>query len=364
MPLDDFRQLIEKATPGELEAIISQLTDDQIITTIKAIDAENCSNWRQKIRSAILGLNQRSQLEAAASVLSTGQVNELIEKTLQIEDKHHWKLSPILVGMRFEVFQQLLESSTQQELQLLQHEGVTEPVQHQLTALGHELTHQIEAVEDEIDQLDEEIEAIDLENLSGEDVFELHHRFGVYSEFFERRFQLANKALAIAWNTNRLDLIETMNKIKDSCQKYNNYGIGLPRREEGPATGLYSKLDHKLFSVYGDPQDPFDREGLQDEEPAIEALAKFSIWYLRDYWELGILPSVKREEDLDLDLAKHSETERANYQERLFSDAQKNLKTIGLSTVSDLKNAYIFSKKTLREYIQEKHSLIGEYGAT
>lgn len=356
MPLDDFLKFAERATPGELEAFISHLSNDQLLIIIKHLNSEKDAHWRLKIRSAILGLNTNEKLETAASALSVDQVAELIDKTLQIEDKHHWKLSPILVGMRYDVFQQFLEHTSASELQLLQHEGVTEPVQHQLTALGHELSHQITVVAEEINKLDEEIEIISLDDLAREDVFELQHQFGVYHEFFERRFQLANKALAIAWNTNRLDLIETLNRIKDSCQKYNIYGIGLPRQEKGIASGLFSKLETKLFAVYGDPESLYDPEGLHDDEPVIEALVKFSIWYLRDYWELGLLSSVKTEEDLELDPATSKELERTNYREALFSEARENLKNLGLSTVADLKSAFIFSKKTLREFIQEKQS--------
>jgi hypothetical protein len=352
--LEELSRYVEKASPNELEVAVSQMNIEQLQQTILQIDKDKDAKWKQKIRAVILGLNNRSQLEIAAAKLTVDQVIELIDKTLQLEDKHHWKLSPLLVGMQFEIFAQILSQASPSQLQVLQHEGVTEPVQHQLTALSHELSNQILEIETEIDRIDEELENLKLNEMDREDVLELQHQIGVYSEFFERCFQQANKALAIAWNTNRLDLIESLNKIKDSCQKYNIYGVGLPRNAESPATGLYNKIELKLFSIYGDPEDPSNREALRDNEPALEALVKFSIWYLRDYWELGLLPSVKRQEDLDLDLSKHSELERTHHREQLFTQAQNNLKHIGLATVSDLKNAYIFSKKTLREYIQEK----------
>lgn len=351
---EEFTRFVTQSTPDEIEFSISKMNLEQIKSVIQILDKGKNSNCKQKIRAAILGLNKRPQLEVASSQLSLDQVLELIDKTLQIEDKHHWKLSPIIVGLPFEVFSQLLNSASEKQLQLLQHEGVTEPVQHQITTLSHEFSNQIEQIENEIDRFCDEINNLNLEEIDREYVFEIHHRIGLFSEFFELCFQKANKALAIAWNTNRLDLIEILNKVKDSCQKYNIYGIGMPRGEKNLPSGLYSIIEDKLFSVYGNPNDTFDPEALRDDEPAIEGLAKFSVWYLKDYWEMGLLPSVKDPDDLDLDLSKHSEIKRARFREELFAQAKKNLEKIGLSTVSDLKKAYIFNKRTLREYIQEQ----------
>lgn len=353
IPKEEFSVFISKISPNELELVISSMSNEQLKLTFQQMNKNLDPKWKLKTRSAILGLNNRPQLEIAASALSVDQMIELIDKTLQVEDKHHWKLSPLLVGLSFEVFKQLLLQASDFQLQVLQHEGVTEPVQHRLTILSHEMSNQIKEIERELDLLDEEIEQLDINTLSREDVFELQHRFEIYAKFFENKIQCANKALAIAWNTNRLDLIESLNKIKDSCQKYNLYGIGQPHSQESSATGLYKKLEGKLFSVYGKPDENMDREALYDSEPAIEALVKFSLWYLRDYWEIGLLPTICNVEDLDVDLQKYSETERVLHREKLFKEAKENLEKIGLKTVLDLKNAYIFSKKTLQGYIQE-----------
>jgi hypothetical protein len=350
---EELVAFIGKTSPDELESLISKMNIDQIKSTITQIDKGKDDHWNAKTRAAILGLNKRPQLEAAANRLSVDQVVELIDKTLQVEDKHHWKLSPLLIAISFEVFLQLLSQATDKQLQVLQHEGVTEPVQHQLTALSHELSHQIESIEKEIDLFYQEIENIDLEEIRREEVLEIKHKIGLYSEFFEKTFQTASRALRIAWNTNRLDLIESLNKIKDSCQKYNIYGIGVPKTKDSLSTGMYKKLDDKLLGIFGDPADTHDRDALRDEEPAIEGLVKFSVWYLRDYWDLGLLPEVKNPDNLDLDLAKHSEAERTRFREDLFAKVQANLEKIGLTTVADLKDAYIFSKKTLQEYIQD-----------
>ena len=211
----------------------------------------------------------------------------------------------------------------------------------------------IKKLEEEIDSFDQRLDLIKVEELSRIAILELNKQIDKFSIDFNALHERANKALAIAWNTNRLDLIESFSKVKDSCQKYTAYGIGEPKTLRAAATGLYGKLDQSLFAVFGDPKDPSDLEALKETEPAMEALVKFSVWYLKDYWEMGLLPSVTNQEDLDLNMEQHTETERAAYREKLFNEVKKNLQKIGLFSVSDLKKAHIFSKKTLHEYIEE-----------
>jgi len=96
-----------------------------------------------------------------------------------------------------------------------------------------------------------------------------------------------NKALQLAWNSNRVDLIEKLSTAKETCQKFVISIIGHPRHAVNPPTGLYARLEARLNAVFGNPSDPNDIEAAGNDEPAMEALVKFSIWYLKDYWDLG-----------------------------------------------------------------------------
>lgn len=343
----------QSCSSEEIESTVSKMSPDEISSAIVQINEDHDPKWKEKTRAALLGINKRTQLEAAGRSLSVAQAIELIDHTLQIEDKHHWKLPPLLVGMPLDIFSQILDLATEQHLHLFQHEGVTEPIQHQLTTLGHKMMTQIEDMEKEIDFFDDEIENLIIEELCRDDALEKLHKIGLYGKFFQKLFDRSNKALAIAWNTKRLDLIETLNKVKDSCQKYTLYGIGTPRRDSTPPSGLYAKLEDKLFQIFGNATSAEDPETLRDDEPALEALVKFSVWYMRDYWEMGLLPTIHKREDLDLDIEKHTENERVQYREKLFTEVQRNLEKIGLSTVNDLKRALIFSKKTFLEYVEQ-----------
>lgn len=343
-----------QGSSSQIESNISKMSHEQIIACVQAVDQLRDKDWKAKLKAIALGLNERPDLEAVGSVLSTDQFIELINSCLQVEDKHHWKLSPLLVGMNNESFSTILDHLNDDQLQVFKDEGVTEPVQHQLTTLSHQMEREIEKGENGIDLLYERVDRFNPEEIGLYDVREVIKEIELFQEFFELLYSKSNKALAIAWNTKRLDLIESLNKVKDACHKFVLYGLGARANGHETSSGLYHLLEEKLFEIYGNSLDPNDTEAVRDQEPAVEGLVKLSIWYLRDYWDIGLLPEVADKESLDLDLEKHSETERVKYREELFSKAQTNLATIGFTTVKDLKTHYIFSKKSLQEYIQEK----------
>jgi hypothetical protein len=352
--LDKVIDFAKEATPSLIASAISQMNESQIHTVISHLTEKNVTDWQVKVRSAVVGINSRSQLEAVGSKLTVPQFFELINSCLQVEDKHHWKLSPLLVGMPHDTFSKILEDLQENQMQVFKDEGVTEPIQHHLTTFTHEMEREAQKGEDAIDLLYQKIDLFNTDELDHTDIKEVIAEMELHQNFFERLYHKNNKALAIAWNTKRLDLIETLNTIKEFCHKCVLYGLGKPREANQEPTGIYQLLEDKLFQVYGNYLDPYDTEAVRDSEPAVEGLVKLSIWYLRDYWSIGLLPLITNPDDLDLDLNKHSETERVQHRESLFAAAQENLSTIDLKTVKDLKRHYIFSKKTLVHYIKEK----------
>lgn len=357
LPSYEEKELVDfvsQATSMQIESTIAKMSHEQIMISVKTVNLDSDKDWKDKIKAIVLGLNERSDLEAVGSTISIKQFIELINSCLHIEDKHHWKVSPILVGMNHEIFSSLLAQLSDTQLQTFKDESVTEPVQHHLTTLTHKMEREIEKGENAIDLLYERVDHFKLEEIGLHDIREVIKEIKLFQEFFDQLYRKSNKALAIAWNTKRLDLIESLNRVKDACHKFVMYGLGAQANDQRVSSGLYHLLEEKLFEVYGNNLDPNDSEAVRDTEPAVEGLAKLSVWYLRDYWDIGLLPEIADKESLDLDLDKHSETERVQYREELFTKAQENLAALGLISVKDLKTQYIFSKKSLQEYIQEK----------
>lgn len=346
-----LEKVVETISPQQLGDSIAKLSLDQIPIVIRLLARGFHALAKKKTRAVILGLNDRKQLEAAARGFSLEQFRFLVDALLQAEEKHHWKLAPLLIGISQDLFSQFLFMATEQQLHFLQHEGVTEPVQHQLTLLSHDFARQIQKMEQEIDLFCEDLQKLDPEILDKTSTEELYFKIDLFASCFEKLFQQINKALAIAWNTDRLDLIEAFNRSKETCQKYNLYGIGGRRNRKAAPTGLYAELEELLFNKFGEE----GAEALPDTDPAIEGLAKLSLWDLPDYWEVGLLPKIKNIKNLDLQSQEYTNGQRNIVQKRFQKEVQENLEKLGLSTISDLKLARIFSKKTLKDYI-ETHS--------
>ena len=345
---------LAKASIKVIETQISKLLPQELLSLVVYLTPDNDPHWQGKIVAAVSGLNDRSTLETAGSALSDVQALQLIDTLLQPGSGHHWKLSPLLVGMPHATFLQLLAHASPPQLTVLQHEGTMNSVQHQLTTFCHDMTQKIVDMEQEIDTFTIEIENLNTNDLDRDDVLEMQHRIDLFGLFFQRLLDLAKKALAIAWNTKRPDLIESINKIKDSCQKYLLYGIGIPRADSEPPTYLYATLEGRLFRIFGDPETPQDYEAAQEEEPAMEGLMRLSVRYLQDYWDAGLLPSVKNAAEIEAHNRDASEEQRARYRDKLFAEAKGQLQRVGLYTVADLKRACIFSKKTLHEFISQR----------
>lgn len=350
----DFADWLNTATIKEILEEIPLLDVPKLKLLIE--QARTCEKKRgQKLaEAAVVKTEDRKKLAEIADAFSSSQLLNLLSTVLMIDNPHHKKLYPLLVGTDSKHFSEILELANDTQLHILQHEGVSEPVQHHLSTLAHAMMQRIEVLCDEIDLFDQKLNQLSVNEICREDALELRYQITLFSEFFDYNFTLANRALAIAWNTDRLDLIEQFNKVKDYCNKYNCYGIGSEDLEKGIATGLFQKLEQQLFSLYGNRDLTNDPDALSDNDPAVEALAKLGIWYLADYWKLGLLPLIEKEEDLDLDLSKHSETERAKYREKLFSTVHDHLKLQNLETVRDLKKACIFSRKSLEEYFTNR----------
>lgn len=344
---------ILQANAKEILGSISTLTKEQIEAIVQHLGKVSGKTNREKEAAVLSGLESRPQLEAVGSSASHEQLVNFLNLALKDENQV-WKLSPLLVGMAHSAFCRLVSTATEEQLLLLQHEAAAEPTQHHLTLLSHDLDSQIKQALMEIDFFLNNINSLEIAELSLQDSNALYTHAEDFQDKFQEILGQIGKALKIAWNTPRLDLINSLNYAKNSCQKILYYEIGKPRDGEKAPTGIYAKIESKLFQDFGDSSNPSQIEAARDEEPAAEALIKLSIWYLRDYWEMGLLPQIKKKEDLELHLNNYSEAERAQHREKLFAEAQKSLEDIGLSTVKDLKIENVFSKRTLQEFIKGK----------
>jgi len=356
MNSDQFLQHIKSMALNDIKTHASELSDEQLTLLVGHIHTAKEKCWKKILVALIAGIENRTELEKIGKLLSPSQFFEILEKRKEVETNSQRKISPLIVGMPHETFRSILDTITPHELALLQQEGYAEPIQHQLTLFTHDITFQLELFLEKLRSLEDAIDSLDPSSLSHHDIDTLQNNISLTGKEATENIHRINNALAIGWNTNREDLIDALSFQKESWQKYDTYVIGSPQSGSQDPTGLYARLYAHLNIIFTNPANPKDINGLKDEEPAIEALVKFSIWYLQDYWDLGLLPQVKALDQLDLDPDKHSNRERVDYRASLFTQAQKNLEKLGLKNVSDLKKHQIFSREILQEYIQKNLS--------
>lgn len=352
--LEAFKKFCKSLSTSELETHIHEITPEQLSFLVESVAEEASPQGEEKLLTIITALAERSSLEVVGRSISADQFFQVLKNKRVLNNAPLHKIPPLLVGMDFKVFTDVLLNIPEELLTHLQEEGCTEPLQHQLTLFCHELIQELEHLSNNLIQLESQIDEFDMAKITQQSMLSTHQDIKKWEVFANNNIKRIKNALAIAWNTSRPDIIDTLSFQKESWLKYNTLVIGHQREYDKPASGLYARLESRLNTVFSNPDDPSDIEALQDDEPAVEALVKFSLWYLHDYWEIGLLPEIHSVDQLDLDPAKHTDRERADYRANLFQEAQANLEKLGLKTVSDLKAQKIYSKEMLKEFLLPK----------
>lgn len=347
----------------ELKSHISKMSSEQLGTVISKIGEKSDPDWKSKTCAIITGLTDIQQLEVAAKYLNLSQILEILENSQNWDSGlKQSKLPSLFVGMPHQLFSEMLGNTSQQHLDVLKYESITEPLQHHLMLFIHQATNKINEFSDSLAILEKEIQQVDLEEITHQEINKIRTKIEEIRHQFLFLLEKINRCLAIAWNTNRPDLVDKVSSLKEYCQRAYLF-IGVPGSVLVKTSGLYEILDQRLNNIFGNPNNPQDIEALSDDEPIIEALTKFSVWYIQHYWEIGLLPSIHTQNELDLDPKNHSEKERLTYREKLFSEVEANLHRLGLMTLKDLKVREIYSKRGLINFIQENkqkmsHSVI------
>ncbi|EFB41133.1 MULTISPECIES: hypothetical protein [Parachlamydia] len=347
--LEEHVQKLIASDESHLTQQASHLTSQELIYALSLLGEGKEEFWKQKTRALINGLFSRQSLEQAGHALNVEQLLDLFQHRQILETKELWKISPIIVGIRPSVFRELLTKATPHELQIFKQEGMTEPVQHHITLLTQDLLYEIDDLLSHSFHLEMEINSLDV-SAASDDLNTFIDRIQRTSQKFQGFLNLLNALLEITWNTSRIDLIEKLTFAKTSIQKVINQ-LGQPGDDNAPQTGLFAKVVHHFENIFKPEHALITLENFDEDIPVLEALTKFSMWYVVDYWELGLLPNVKQREQLNLDPTIYSEKECLDYREQLLKEISQNLENKGLRTVRDLKKHRIFSKKALLDYL-------------
>ena len=346
---EELHTTIQQLSPEELGQQAVTVATEQLAILIGYLTEEQQDEWEKKLQH-VTAMLPFSILEQVGALLNAHQLLALLEEELLAT-----KLPTLLIGVNHTVFAELLQLISDEQLEQLKLESCTEALQHQMTLFSHQMAQELEIFLSYLCNLELEIESINPTTMNFQILEALFQLINTASHQALDNLHKIDNALALAWNASHEELIATLSFQKECWQKYLTLALGEIRHGDTPPSGLHAQLENHLNRVFAD-QNEEGIKTLHHNEPAIEALTKFSIWHLHDYWEIGLLPSITNPHNLDLETSRHTVTERFKYRAALLTEVQQQLQHLGLETVADLKRCQIYSKKMLIEYICKKQN--------
>lgn len=314
-----------------------------------------------QIHTIFLQAEDRKDIEELGKTLSASQFLELLSFCPNLKEGMRQRLNPLLVGLVQSVFYESLPQLTTPQLQTLCRVADDEPLQYHLALLIHELFNQAEQKAAELEVLHREIEAYDVSIATQPDIDSFRSRMLAVREFFRGAFERIDIALAMAWNSNREELIDKLTTLKENWLRYVATELGAPSYNSHPATGIYLALDQHFGAIYSGTSDGHPLAALVDTDSAFDALTALSVWYVEDYWEIGLLPGIEHVTQLQLDPQHYDQNARREFRERLTGTARLNLTALGLLTVADLKSKELYSRRMLMRFIQAHQHLLKSF---
>jgi hypothetical protein len=320
---------------------------EQVVILTAALQPDLDPKAAEKLKVIFKHLKDPTHFENIGKVVNASQMKLL----LPLFDHHAMeqveKLSHLFTHMLPLVFKTWLKTCSEEELSLLKKMGVFQPLQHQLTFLSHEIEKELNLSHEKTTELVAKILEQPVETISSKSLNEYLEKIEKLRGEEEGIYHLINRALLIAWNGQRSDLIEKFTLLKEGSHRMLHEYLGEPRHATQAPTGIYEVLELHFGTVFGNPQE-LDDEALSDSEPGIEALAKLNLWSLLDYNEIGLLPEF---DEAAWQGVKDNEEAYRAYETEMHQSLSKHLEALGLSTVGDFKRAHLYTKEMLKEFI-------------
>ncbi len=344
-PKSEFDSVIAACNPNDLQQQASQMTLEQLDAAIAALKDLADLDWQDKLQALCKGIESREGLELLGSNLNFEQFIDLVDYA-SMHEVQSWKLVPILVALPHAHFNQMLSSLSDDRKQRLHYLCPTEPLRHHLVLFIHELKKIFEESEVKYLELQNEIQQLNVIALQSQDLTTIQNALSEFKNTIHETCAKTENALALAWNANSKDLVETLSGYRERFERMLFSAIGHVGKTPSESVGLYRIFEERLAAAFGSNLNGHSFETLNDEDQAIDALSCFSVWYAEDYWNLGLLPKIADPSQL-----APQYTCDTTLMEQYRIMAEHNLNLIGLKTVKDLKDKHLVSRALLAEYI-------------
>lgn len=345
-PSNDLHSFIAQSPIDDYRTALSHFSTTELLENFDALSHQPILDREKKLKNLFEFIDSISKLELLGKEMSVSHFLSFLS-CLDFQTDFQNKLAIILTGLEPSVFSQSLHTIRSEHLHYLKDEGLFEPLQYHLTQFVHEGENLLKDIEQKENIFLQNISTIHPEDLTPESLQDLINQIDMMRNQILKYLEQLSTALAIVWQTDRIDLIDALSSLNDSLLHRLSFAIGHPASEEIRASGLYEFLE-KTFSIIFDAS-------LKDTDSAMEGMTRLSIWHLKDYWELGLLPSIKKFEDLEF---LPSSNKNMIYSQGIYSFVQKQLEQLHLITVADLKKAHLFSKSLIQNYIARHQHLL------
>ncbi len=321
---------------------LQHVSQSNVCSLVQEASVKEGSHGQEKLHALLVHIHTNQLLEEVGKALSLEQIKEILHfftNSPQLLDK----LPPLFVGISHDSFYTILPSLNKEELELLKFEALSEGLDHHLHLISKRLTFELESFESELYLLKNEIVSATNEILVQDQHKVFRKLIDVTLKKGQHLIDITNNALIIAWNTFRADLIETLSANKEKAQRLMQ-SISSDKSNKN----LFALLENSLNSVFSDAIADGLIDALADDTPAIEALGKLNIWYHQDYIDIGLLD----ESSVESGRENGSLADQQKKNEVIYSQVVASLKAVGLHTLKDLKEAKIYSKQNLKQYLQ------------
>lgn len=346
---NSFQEFVLQSSSDNFKTALSNFSYPELAQCPFLLQTASASESKEKLEIFLKILDLPETPENLSKFFTSDQFLGFLDLLNQYPAYEH-SLPSLLIGLPPAVFSQALHTINDQQLNLLKHESLLEPIHYHLT----QIVHQGEALHEKTEQacrsLEEEFGTIKQEDLTSEQLNQLLNRIEELRDPLTSYLRGINRALSIVWHTDRIDLIEKLSTTKESIHYQLAHAIGKSSSEQHPSTGLYAVMEGVFANIYD--------ASLKESDAAVEGLTRLSIWYLKNYWEMGLLPTIDDPAKLALDPSNFSEAECRQHHQHLFHLVQEQLNRLKIGTVGALKRARIYSKPLLKAYIATHRYLL------
>lgn len=346
---DEWALFVSQSPLENFKTSFAGFSYEEIAESFVILQTQPSTDAKNKLVSLFQFIDASKGLETLGKHLSLPRFLNLLN-FLSLNPSFHDRLPFILTGLETQIFSKALNFFQPHHLALFKDEGLLEPLQYHLTQFIHEGEGLLQHIHLEANRFENDINSTASVELSPDQLNGFIHQIDNYRNQILDFLDRASTALSIAWNTDRIDLIEKLSTINELMQHHIVAVIGHQSSDHFPSTGLYATLE-KTFSKIFD-------SSLKNEDASVEGLTRLSIWHLNDYWQLGLLPHILQPEELDLDPEQFDDIKRSAHHQDLFAQVQKQLEKLKIGTVEDLKREYLFSKPLLKAYIARHGKLL------